>query len=587
MLKFKDYVKLHEELTPKEKAQVAKWPKRTEAATKATDHYFGQGVEDRYTELHDDEDKSEVHKDIERHLGKQITKGEYRSGQTIDEHGRPVKIGRLLVKSKAPDKLARGFENDTTRQGKKFQGLTVRTTRSAEGVAGQTSHNQSWEQESCKNFNDGCHNDVLPKEVQHGTVVHYLHDQHGNEIARATSQPYINRDGHTMYATDSHYGIRHKGFMDHVDQANEELSGERKKGSDLIYHKHPDVYDDNHQRVAIHPSAKESHLTKALGPEYPEQIRIAALKHKNITPEHLTKVQNEDDSPEIQQAVAESRKAEPKHIEKALRYSYSDEPAKAAAANPNASYDNLHEALNHSNSEVHEAAISNSGGNLHHSHIVKALDSPNPKARAISAKHRLAEPEDIEKGVRDYSRHVALAALSNKKVNANHVDIASKQGDSEIKLAAFKHPKASAETLHNSLKALRGSKTSEDVKLKKAIASHKNLSESDMDHTLNSEWEHDAVRAAAASNPNMTSTKLGHALGENNPHAVRVAAAGHDNLTHEQIHGILSDKEAHPDMKTAALSARNADETHYKAGLADNNPRVRNAAFDKISNKNK
>ena len=93
MLRFKQYIKINEELTDEEKAQVAKWPKRTAEASKATDHYFGTGVDDKYTQLKDTHGKSEVHHAIERHLGKEITQDEYKSGQTTDDH----EIGRAHV----------------------------------------------------------------------------------------------------------------------------------------------------------------------------------------------------------------------------------------------------------------------------------------------------------------------------------------------------------------------------------------------------------------------------------------------------------------------------------------------------------
>ena len=113
MLQFKNFrsklKNITEKLTKEEESDVNyNWEGRSKEATKATDHYFGKGVEDKYTPLTDSEDKSEIHKAIERHLGKQISKDEYKSGQTTDHHGRPAKIGRLLNKSKAPSNLTHG-----------------------------------------------------------------------------------------------------------------------------------------------------------------------------------------------------------------------------------------------------------------------------------------------------------------------------------------------------------------------------------------------------------------------------------------------------------------------------------------------
>ena len=99
MIRFKHFLKINEELNDNEKAEVATWPQRTAKATKATDHYFGKGVEDKHTPLEGTHNKSEIHHAIERHLGKEITQDEYKSGQTKDEHGRSTRIGKLLNKT--------------------------------------------------------------------------------------------------------------------------------------------------------------------------------------------------------------------------------------------------------------------------------------------------------------------------------------------------------------------------------------------------------------------------------------------------------------------------------------------------------
>ena len=148
MKTFKQF--LNEVLSDAEKADVDTWPKRTVKATRATDKFFGRGIEDKHEELAGTQDKSEIHQAIEKHLGAEIKPEEYKEGKMKDKYGRQVRIGAVLGKAKAPVELTRGFENDTTRQGKGYTGLSVRTTRSPSGIAGQTSGGQSWEEESCK-----------------------------------------------------------------------------------------------------------------------------------------------------------------------------------------------------------------------------------------------------------------------------------------------------------------------------------------------------------------------------------------------------------------------------------------------------
>ena len=65
-------------------------------ARKATDHFFGVGndhVKEDVIGL--EPDKSEVHRAVERHLGKQLASSEYVKGLTKDQYGRDVRLGRL------------------------------------------------------------------------------------------------------------------------------------------------------------------------------------------------------------------------------------------------------------------------------------------------------------------------------------------------------------------------------------------------------------------------------------------------------------------------------------------------------------
>ena len=258
MKSFKYFI--NEVLNPEQEAEVGTWKKRTVKATKATDPYFGKGVEERVEPLTDVHEKSETHKKIETHLNKPITPEDYKRGKMKDVFGREVRIGAVLGKTDAPTNLARGFENDPTRQSKAQTGLSVRTTRSACGVAGQTSGNQSWEQESCKHFDTGSNRHFLPREVQQGTVVSYLHDKNNKEIARTTFQPYLNDKGHTMYKQDSYYGPRHAAFMEHNKKTEAELTGEHKGGS-IFYNVNPKVYNNSRNESVVHPKATEADIT--------------------------------------------------------------------------------------------------------------------------------------------------------------------------------------------------------------------------------------------------------------------------------------------------------------------------------------
>jgi polyhydroxyalkanoate synthesis regulator phasin len=291
MLRFKQFIL--EYLTPEEKKQVSTWDKRTPEATKATDHFFGVGNEDHYEPLVNTGDKSEVHRAIERHLGTEISPDEYKSGM-LSKGGKQIRIGQAVSD---PD-LKNGFKTDNTRKNVKANNLSVRTTRSAEGVAGQTSHGQGWKEKSCKNFNTGINRHYLQKEVMHGTVVSYLHDHEGNEIARATFQPHRNAEGNVVYRRDSYYGLKHPEFEKHNREMEFRLSHPHVGSEDYI--KHPEVYNDNGVRVAIHPEK-----AKKLGYEFSNKIKAGTHddddidhaidhgylndEHRHLLGQHLTK----------------------------------------------------------------------------------------------------------------------------------------------------------------------------------------------------------------------------------------------------------------------------------------------------------
>jgi len=71
--------------------------KMTPQARQDTDHFFGKNNDHvREDVLGLEHDKSEVHKAVERHLGKEIPTHEYVKGITKDKHGRDVKLGRQI-----------------------------------------------------------------------------------------------------------------------------------------------------------------------------------------------------------------------------------------------------------------------------------------------------------------------------------------------------------------------------------------------------------------------------------------------------------------------------------------------------------
>lgn len=308
MLSFKSYITLLESLTDKEKLSLNSW-NRTPEATKATDHFFGQGNDEIHEPLDNTGDKSEIHQAVEKHLGTEIKPEEYKQGIVKTPKGL-LRLGSAI----SDPTLKSQFKNDNTRKNKKHNNLSVLVTRSKEGIAGQTSHNQSWEDHSCKNFNTGSNRHYLQHEYKHGSVVSYLHDHEGKELARATFHPFINDEGNYAYKQNSYYGIHHPEFKKKNQELEKRLS-QPHKGS-FIYNIHPDVYNNADHDKIIHPNATKEHLDKALNDEN-YYVRLAAIQHPNVTKEHLDKSLNDEDS-DIRRTAIQHPNVTKEHIDKAL-----------------------------------------------------------------------------------------------------------------------------------------------------------------------------------------------------------------------------------------------------------------------------
>jgi t-SNARE complex subunit (syntaxin) len=366
-----------EELNDKQKKIVSTWH-RDPTAIAATDHFFGKGNDDVFEPLQNGVNKSEVHRAVERHLGQEIPSEDYKAGHASDKYGRRVKIGALLQKTKATPDLINQFSNDNTRQLKSETNMKVRITRSPEGVAGQTSGTQSWVGQSCKNFDDGVHRSLLPYEVRHGTVVAYLHNKDGKELARATLQPYRNKTGDRIYLHNSYYGPSVKEFEDHVNDIASRLSTQ--KVSADLYHIHPDVYNDDGYSRAFHPKVTQDHISKALD-DKDLTVRRYAIGHPKVTEDHITKALDDENFYQRYDAITHPKVTED-HITKALD-DENGEIRKAAIRHPKATKDHITKALDDKDSIVRRSAIAHPKAT--EDHITKALDDENRYVRVTAA----------------------------------------------------------------------------------------------------------------------------------------------------------------------------------------------------------
>jgi hypothetical protein len=410
MISFKQY--LLEYLTDEQRSRY-KNDKMTDKARSDTDHFFGKDNDIVHGEINDDaghlHNKSEIHKAVERHLGKEISTDDYRKGLTNDKYGRSTKIGRLIKDSNLKDQ----FASDTTREGAKkgsvFKTSTVRGTE----VAGQTNSapdekhpsGHSWGEESCKNVDTGSNKHYLKPEIKHGTVVHRVHDQDGKEIYRATLQPHHNENGNVAYAVDSEYGIKHPAFTKSSHEVAKKLSGKDTSGA---FKKHEDVYDDNGKEYIMHPNTSKEDIDKALDDE-DWNVRVAAASNPHATKEHLDKALN-DEHQWVRSAAASNHHATKEHLDKALN-DENEYVREAAAGNSNATKEHLDKALNDKHPYVRIAAV----GNPHATkeHLDKALNDEYPYVRTSAASNPNTTKEHLDKALNDKNWHVREIAKNN------------------------------------------------------------------------------------------------------------------------------------------------------------------------------
>jgi hypothetical protein len=372
-----------EYLTPEQRAEYSKI-EMTPEARKATDHFFGEGNDTIHGVLKNPEDKmgvwgldqkSDTHKKVEKHLGKEIPSEQYHKGVMSSSTGHGTRLGKLIKDPKLRDE----FASDSTRSGQKSAGFTTSTHRGTE-VAGQTNKEHSWAEASCKNIEDGSNRKYLPDEIRHGTVAHFVHDDKGKEIYRSTLQPYHNDKGNTAYRLDSEYGIKHPAFTESSKNLANKLSGEPKPGTFKV---HPKVYNNSGTRIMLHPNATPDHISKALGSE-DREIRKIAINHPNVTSEHITKGL-EDEDVNVRFGAISHPKITPEHITKALNDS-NEEIRKTAIKHPNASPENITKAMGDEHSHVRRNAVRHP--NATSEHIFRGLEDKDEEVRMVSARAR-------------------------------------------------------------------------------------------------------------------------------------------------------------------------------------------------------
>lgn len=592
---------IFEKLDDEQKQEVDSWAK---GKSRFSDKFFGgkdenkQPIQRRYFDFkHSDESpvKREVHSHISKH-GFEVS--DYKAGLAKDKHGRDVRIGKVLNKTKADPELLKKFNEDPARSSKNAKNLKILISRHPHDVAGMTSQGHSWEDQSCMNFESGECRKKLKSDVKHGTHVAYLvhaDDDKGhpeNPIARIAIKKHSSWDKkhHLLVPEDSVYGEAPGGFHQQVkDILDKEHNNHQPVG---IYTKHKSVYHDsrgkgrdhfhigndidsalNHPlsdfriEAIEHKNAQPHHIEKALN-DPDRAVRSAAASHPNATDEQISRALN-DTHPYVQLGAVNNPNFKPHHIDQALKIdTLQSNIKKRALSHPAATHEHLTIAAKDEDPDFRENVLMHP--NSSKEHVEMLYKDPSKYVREHAAEHKHAQPHHLEALLNDPSHSVREAAVSNPNVTANqlHKVLSDRSPYDEkdkvyVRKRAVSHPNINASHIDLAL-------DDPDPEIRGAILHHDQIQPHHLDKALN---DHSPfVRQQAAQSTKAQPHHIEKAL-QDKHHSVRLVAFKSPHIQPHHIDQGLNDEEGL--VKRAAISHPNAQPHHIEKALNDFDPSIR------------
>lgn len=492
---------------------------RNPVATKATDHYFGEGNDVVHVNPEENRVKSDTHRAIEAHVGQEMSVSDYAANRAKTPKGNPIKLTKLI---KDPE-LMKKYQSDPVRSGGGSDGHYYSVVRGIH-VAGQTNPEpneqhptgHSWHGESCKNVTNGINRSYLENEIKEGTVAVFAHDHTGKEIYRATLQPHHPHSEHKgntnarVYTFDAHYGLKNPEFAEFAKKTAHDLSNQDPEHHDKIFVKNPYVYNDSGQNYAIHPKASEASL---------QNIFRSAADHFELM-EH---------SPSEKETEFKKEKFKNDKYHKIFnsmgRFSLRDLMA-SSMSHPNMSEESQKMGLD----RLHDNAKKN-----------KYDDDSTATLMYVVRMTNFRNPQVLSDHLKSTNKHIARAAAMNSHTG-EHLDEAINHNDSSVRMRAAKNPKFSKAHIERAL-------ASNDQNIKDDVVEYSRLPKSTQLKYINSKNETD--RNLLLRNEHVHPDVLTHAI--NNPN--------------EKPYNIIK-----------AVTHNNADATHVRLGLNHPNPDVRYVA---------
>jgi hypothetical protein len=615
---------LIEYLTDKQRKQYAKYS-MSDKARSDTDHFFGVGNDKVTGHIDESEghqhEKSEIHKAVERHIGKEISVADYRDGKGVDHLGRQTRLGRLIKDAKLRDQ----FASDNTREGSKIKSVFTTSTHRGVEVAGQTNSEptelhpkgHSWGDMSCKNVKNGSNKHYLPSEIEHGTVIHFVHDHSGKEIYRAALQPHHNNLGEVRYAVNSEYGVKHPAFTNSAQKVADALSHSNPQGSG-IYHVHPSVYNDVKTKTVVHvpvghnpnvvkdvlgsdpvhagetlhhygDHVSEAHLNE-IAKSGDSLVKSAAIVHPKATartalaalstPFNVSEyTSNESQFGSLLHAASTNKQLEPAAIGHLMMHAPSASKSQAMAtqiwSHPNLPHEFHEEGVNHHQTQVRTAIANNPNIAVHH--IERLGNDRDTYVQSLAMSHPKAPMHVVEQGLNHSNPAVRRrVALNSPHTTADHVTKllqdkeVNKQGGVLEKLSTQEHVDIAVKT-----PGLRDNLTTHVINKPNLFAPHH------IDQLMNSNGAY--AKVAALHHPEHVSAQHVEQALADKAASVRSHAVLLPHVSQERRMEVIK-TDPHKDVALHAIISQHATREHYEAALNHPDKGVRQAAQRKLEN---
>jgi len=465
MIKFSH---LQEILTKSQKKEVDTWEKGDNSFS---NHLFDHPEHTEKTIPLEHPDAAGHEDDIRGHLEPHGIKiKDYKSGIGEDKHGREVKLGKALEKTKASDELKNKFANDPSRSNKEQTSSDLRVTisRHPHHVAGMTSSGHCWEEESCMKFGTGSRSYHLPGEVKHGTHVAYLHHKDDHELehplARIALKKFTDNDsGHAVLRPENRtYGPENSAFEHTVHKFINDKMPVHDSG---LYRKHEEVYDDSGKNTIIGKSKKALHdaIKEKIDPNSKLSISDHAITHHpefgdrenetlmksgnffglsspNLSKEHITKhVEDTKDNPNKVHHLLNNPKISSEHVDKLIEnqkdLSPLDKPLGlkpehlktlisktgnwAWTEHPNSNVDVVKHSLSHAKNGVFSLRDARLRGNQLHS-LAKHISDSNIHNKSLMGAEIIHHPRVKPETVKALAEHPSMTEIG-KHIQASNM----------------------------------------------------------------------------------------------------------------------------------------------------------------------